>query len=125
MVKDNPFSDYLTRIKKKKCGFAIWHIIFVLLCLAGVCVITRAIVCDCDNVTQNIYALVLMCTLWLLLIVVAVVFTYLIIRSNCRYNAAISRLEILETRLKVNEGKQNSIADIDRELQLIARILEK
>lgn len=65
-----------------------------------------------------------MCSLWLLLIVVVVLFTYLIIISIRRYNADISCLEILETRLNVNEGKQNSIADIDRELQLVARILE-
>lgn len=124
MEKDNPVTDYLNYVKKKKCGSVFWHIIIVLLCLAGVYLITRAIVCDCENVTQNIFALVLMYMLWLLLIIMAMVFTCLIIRSNSRYNMAINRLELLKTRLKVNESMQNIIADVDRELQLIARILE-
>lgn len=124
MDKNNPVGGFLTCVKKKKRRFAFWHIIITLLCVIGVYLITRAIVCDCEKVTQNVYAMVLLCALWFLLLVVATVFTYLIIKSNSRYNAAINRLEILKVRLMLNEGNANSITDIDRELQLVARILE-
>lgn len=111
--------------KRNKC--VGWKLFLIVVCLIGVVCITRAFICDCEKITENVYAIVILYGLLALFIIGALLLSYLLVSCKRRYDLAINRLELLVTRLKIkndNKNKSTIISDIDRELQLIARILE-
>lgn len=119
--------SYKKGIEEKRKNSVGWKRFLILICLIGVVCITRAFICDCENITENVYAIVILCGLLILLIIGATLLSFLLVSYKRRYDLAINRLELLITRLKLkNEEKNKStiISDIDRELQLVARIME-
>lgn len=119
--------SYKKGIEKKRKNSIGWKRFLILICLIGVVCITRAIVCDCEKITEKVYAIVILYGLLVLLITGVALLSYLLVSYKHRYDLAINRLELLITRLKLkNDAKNKStiISDIDRELQLIAKIME-
>lgn len=121
---DQRIDSYKSTIEGKKCCSIILHIIGIILCLVGIGLITKAIYCDCEDVTQNTYALVLLFGLFVILLVTVVFLSYFMVKANRRYCSALIRLEILVTRMNLKKDETTIISDIDHEFQLIARILE-
>lgn len=120
----NPIEKFRDNIKERKWWCLFFYGLLIVACLVGVGLITRAFICDCENVTTNKYASVLLYALLFLLIVVAGVLVYFQAKTNRKYNAALNRLELLLTRMSIKKEQTTVFANIDRELQLIARILE-
>ncbi len=58
------------------------------------------------------------------LLLVATILGYGMTNNRRRYNTALTRLDSLDLRLKINDDKDLSTAAINRELQLIVRIME-
>lgn len=119
--------SYKKGIEKKRKNSVGWKLFLIVVCLIGVVCITRAFICDCEKITENVYAIVILYGLLILLIIGAALLSYLLVSCKHRYDLAINRLELLISRLKIkndNKNKSTIISDIDRELQLIARIYE-
>lgn len=115
---------YQETIETKKCYCMISHIILIAACLVLVGLIIRAFVCDCENITNNNHASILFFGLFVLLLLTAGGLVYHFMRSNNKYDSVLNRLEILKTRIGLKKDKSTYLTDIDRELQLVARILE-
>ena len=112
------------KIETKKRWSNFVYGVLIIVCLVVICLITRAFICDCENVTTNKYASFLLYGLLFVLIVVTGCLSYILAKSYRKYNTVLSRLELLVTRMLIKKDKSTVFADIDRELQLVARILE-
>lgn len=120
----NQIDTYKETIEGKKCCCMIGHIILIAACLVMVGLITRAFICNCENILTNNRAGILLFGLFLLLILFAGMLIYHLVKSTRKYYSALNRLELLKTRIILKKDKTTYLTDIDRELQLIARILE-
>lgn len=120
----NQIDTYKETIEGKKCCCMIGHIILIAACLVMVGLITRAFICNCENILTNNRAGILLFGLFLLLILSAGMLIYHLVKSKKKYYSALNRLELLKTRIILKKDKTTYLIDIDRELQLIARILE-
>lgn len=112
------------KIETKKRWSNFVYGVLIITCLVAICLITRAFICDCENITTNKYASILLYGLLFVLIVVTGCLSYILAKSYRKYNAALSRLELLVTRMLIKKDQSTVFANIDRELQLVARILE-
>lgn len=112
------------KIETKKRWSNFVYGVLIIACLVVIGLITRAFICDCENVTTNKYASFLLYGLLFVLIVVTGCLSYILAKSYRKYNTVLSRLELLVTRMLIKKDKSTVFADIDRELQLVARILE-
>jgi hypothetical protein len=122
--------DVIKRLKNHKCTLdcdrccnTIKYLFLILLCFGGVVVLTL-VMFGVWEMQLNVYSTVLIYGLMLLLIVATVVLSYMLTISNRRYSAAITRLDLLITRIVFMNNNSKLLMDVDRELQLIARLLE-
>lgn len=122
--------DVIKRLKNHKCTLdcdrccnTIKYLFLILLCFGGVVVLTL-VMFGVWEMQLNVYSTVLIYGLMLLLIVATVVLSYMLTISNQRYSAAITRIDLLITRIEFMNNNSKLLMDVDRELQLIARLLE-
>lgn len=122
--------DIIKKLNGQKCALdcdrccnTIKYLFLIVLCLGGISVLTLVLL-DVWEVQLNVYSSVLIYGLILLLVMTTVVLSYMLTVSNRRYSAAIFRLDLLITRIGFMENNSKLLADVDRELQLIARLLE-
>lgn len=115
--------DHKCTLDCDKCCNCIKYLFLILLCLGGVTVLTL-VMFGVLGVQLNVYSKMLIYGLMLLLIAAIVVLSYMFTTSNRRYSAAINRLDLLITRIGLMDNKSKLFMDVDRELQLIARLLE-
>lgn len=101
----NPIEKFRDSIKERKWCCFFFYGLLIVACLVGVGLITRAFICDCENVTTNKYASVLLYALLFLLIVVAGALVYFQAKTNRKYNAALNRLELLLTRMSIKKDR--------------------
>ena len=106
-----------------RCCNTIKYLFLIVLCLGVVSVLTLVML-GVWEVQLNVYSTVLIYGLMLLLVIAMVVLSYMLTVSNRRYSAAISRLDLLITRIGFIDNNSKLLMDVDRELQLIARLLE-
>lgn len=122
--------DVINRLKNHKCTLDCYrccntmkYVFLILLCFGGVAVLTL-VMFGVWEVQLNVYSTILIYGLMLLLIAAIVVLSYMLTTSNRRYSAAITRLDLLITRIGFMNNNSKLLMNVDRELQLIARILE-
>ena len=100
--------------------------LIILFCVAAIAFSLSAIVGWLDNwKVSGCLSTTLLVLLIAVLIVVVGFVGYRIIVVRDRFNVALARLDLLILWLKLNKDKEFSIDKIERELQLIVRILEK
>lgn len=84
-----------------------------------------AVVGWCDQLkVENTFSKVILITMMAVLLLIATIVGYGLPKNRKRYNAALARLDLLILRLEINDDKVMTTAAINRELQLITRILE-
>lgn len=122
--KQEVITSYQKKIKRGK----LWRVIslFLLLtaCLSGVVAMTLVIIGVLGNVDKNIFAIILLYGLILILIAVIACISYGLVTSCQRYNNAINRLNSLITRYDIMNDNTRDNSNLDRDLQLISRLLE-
>ena len=124
-LKEN--QEAMTSYQKIKRG-KLWRVIsFSLLltvCLSGVVVMTLVIMGVWGNVEIDMFVIILLYGLILILIAVMACLSYGFITSCQRYNNAINRLNSLITRYDIMNDNTMVNSNLDRDLQLISRLLE-
>lgn len=116
-------NDNKCTLYRDKCCNYIKHLFLILLCLGGVIVLSL-LMFGVLKVQLNTYSTILIYGLMLILVVAIVALSYMLTTSNRRYSAAIIRLDLLITRIGFKNNGSKMLTDVDRELQLITRILE-
>lgn len=96
-----------------------------MLCAAAIVLALTAVVGWCDQLeVNNVFSKVLLLAMMAVQLLVAIIVGYGLPKNRKRYNAALARLDLLILRLEINDDKDLTTAAINRELQLITRILE-
>lgn len=117
-------ASYQKKIKHGKLWRVISFFMLMILCLSGVVAMTLVILGVWGNVGNNMFAIILLYGLILILIAVMTCLSYRLITSCLRYNNAINRLNSLITRYDIMNNKTMVNLNLDRDLQLISRLLE-
>lgn len=128
-TKGNKIVDVIKTFRRKlarRCF--LWNIlrfIVVALCVSCIAFITGVLLGWCDNykVNEDVYGILLIFFILLLILVTGYV-SYRMVESRSRYRCALTRIDLLMTRLQINKEKDTEISNIDHELQLVVRILE-
>lgn len=111
---------YKNNMRIKYYLVAIIRVVIILTCLAGVVAILCAI-----SITKNKLSVkVLLVFLIVVLLAFSGFMVYRMIVVGRRYRAALDRLNLLDLRLKLKQDYDLSSSKLERELQIIARILE-
>lgn len=117
-------ASYQKKIKHGKLWRVISFFMLMISCLSGVVAMTLVILGVWGNVGNNMFAIILLYGLILILIAVMTCLSYRFITSCLRYNNAINRLNSLITRYDIMNNKTIVNLNLDRDLQLISRLLE-
>jgi ABC-type transport system involved in cytochrome bd biosynthesis fused ATPase/permease subunit len=122
--KQEVITSYQKKIKRGK----LWRVIslFLLLtaCLSGVVAMTLVIMGVWGTVKKDMPVIILLYGFILILIAVMACLSYWLVKSCQRYNNAISRLNALITRYNIMNDNAMVNSNLDRDLQLISRLLE-
>lgn len=117
-------ASYQKKIKHGKLWRVISFFMLMILCLSGVVAMTLVILGVWGNVGNNMFAIILLYGLILILIAVMTCLSYGLITSCLRYNNAINKLNSLITRYDIMNNKTMVNLNLDRDLQIISRLLE-
>lgn len=124
----NEIQEVITSYQKKIKRGKLWRVISVFLlmivCLSGVVAMTLVIMGVWGDVGQSKLVIILLYGLILILIAVMACLSYGLVTSCLRYNNAINRLNSLITRYDIMNNKTMVNLNLDRDLQLISRLLE-
>ena len=103
----------------------MFRTVAILLCAAAIVLALMAVVGWCDQLkVEGTFSKVLLITIMAVLLAVAAIVGLNMLKNRRRFNVALARLDSLILRLEINDDKNMTTAAINRELQLIARILE-
>lgn len=103
----------------------MFRTVAILLCAAAIVLALMAVVGWCDQLkVEGTFSKVLLISMMAVSLLVATILGYGMTNNRRRYNTALARLDSLDLRMKINDDMNMSTAEINRELQLIARILE-
>lgn len=117
-------TSYQKKIKRGKLWRVISFSLLLTVCLSGVVAMTLVIIGVLGNVDKNIFAIILLYGLILILIAVIAFLSYGLVTSCQHYNNAINRLNSLITRYDIMNDNTMVNSNLDRDLQLISRLLE-
>ena len=118
-------SDYRRKIRNQRNWGLIFRTVAISLCAAAIVLALMAVVGWCDQLkVEGTFSKVLLITIMAVLLVVAAIVGLYMLKNRRRFNVALARLDSLILRLEINDDKDMTTAAINRELQLIARILE-
>lgn len=117
-------ASYQKKIKHGKLWRVISLFLLMIVCLSGVLAMTLVIMGVWGDVGQSKLVIILLYGLILILIAVMACLSYGLITSCLRYNNAINRLNSLITRYDIMNNKTMVNLNLDRDLQLISRLLE-
>ena len=124
----NEIQEVITSYQKKIKRGKLWRVIslflLMIVCLSGVVAMTLVIMGVWGDVGQSKLVIILLYGLILILIAVMACLSYGLITSCLRYNNAINRLNSLITRYDIMNNKTMVNLNLDRDLQLISRLLE-
>ena len=125
-LKENQeaMTSYQKKIKRGKLWRVISFSLLLTVCLSGVVVMTLVIMGVWGNVEIDMFVIILLYGLILILIAVMACLSYGFITSCQRYNNAINRLNSLITRYDIMNDNTMVNSNLDRDLQLISRLLE-
>lgn len=117
-------TSYQKKIKRGKLWRVISYYLFMTVCLSGIVAMTLVIMGIWGNVEKNMFAIILLYGLILILIAVIACLSYGLVTSCQHYNNAINRLNSLITRYNIMNDNMMVNSNLDRDLQLISRLLE-
>lgn len=104
-----------------------FRLLVILFCIASIAVIMYAIMGVQDDFktdTNNVLAIILLVFLIMVFLAFAGFMVHRMIVVGRRYRAALDRLALWDLRLSLNQDNDLSSSKLERELQIIARILE-
>lgn len=117
--------DHRRKIRNQRNWGIVFRTITLLLCASAVVLALTAIVGWYDQLkVEDTFSKVLLITMMAVLLVVAAIVGLNMLKNRRRFNVALTRLDSLILRLEINDDKNMTTAAINRELQLITRILE-
>lgn len=122
---EQQISEYRRKIRNQRNWGIVFRVFALLLCVSVFAFAITMIAGWCDQLkVEDNFSKVIIIIMMVILLLVATIVGYGLPKNRRKYNAALARLDLLILRLKINEDMNMSMADINRELQLIARILE-
>ena len=122
--KQEVITSYQKKIKRGKLWRVISLFLLLIACLSGVVAMTLVIMGVLGNVDNNMFAIILLYGLIIILIATMAYLSYGLVTSCQRYNNAISKLNALITRYNIMNDNTMANSNLDRDLQLISRLLE-
>lgn len=122
---EQQISKYRRKIRNQRNWGIVFRVLALLLCFSVFAFATTMIAGWRDQLkVEDNFSKVIIMVMMAVLLLVATIVGYGLPKNRRRYNVALARLDLLILRLKINDDKDMSTAAINRELQLIARIME-
>ena len=121
---EQKISEYRRRIRRQRNWGVVFRTTTMLLCAAAFVLVLTTVAGWCDQLkVEDTLSKALLIVVLVILLSVATLVGYNMTKNRGRYNAALARMDSLILRLMINVGEDISPATINRELQLIARML--